>query len=118
MVLILTLTPLTLEGLLTLTDGLWIVEIPKSRLATGCGLWSDGCRSGVPVTVLGLFRLLNLLGLSFLTGSLFFFLLLDEVFDNLINNLVALGFRHESQTLQRVLQLYGTGMGYEFVEHL
>ena len=120
MVLVLTLAPLALEGLLTLADSLRVVEIPLTRLLAGsCWLLTvSPSRTVVHCPVPGLLLLQRLLSLFLLLGSLFFFLFFDKVGNDLVDNLVALFFRHQRQTLQGVLQFYGTGVGHQLVEHL
>ena len=69
---VLTLAPLTFESLLTLTDGLWVVEVPDGRLLVGvrCGCWTTGREvTASPITD-------GLLCFGFLAGQPFFLLLL------------------------------------------
>ncbi len=104
-----------LEGLLTLADNLWVIEIPLS-VAWRHGLLGCG---GLLLLVVAHRRLLgeDLFCFSLFTGSLLLLLFLLELLNDTVNDFQTLFLGHLGQPLQRVLQLHAAGMGHQFVEH-
>ena len=114
---VLTLSPLPLEGLLSLINGHGVVEVPgvipsgiHRRKGRGIGLVvtvSDGVL---------LCQLRLSVGLR-LTVAFFFFLFLQSLY-HAVDGFVALFLREFCQHLQRVLQMDGLGEGHQLVEYL
>ena len=109
---ILTLTPLLLEGCLTLRQSHRVVEIPSS-----CTLLRVDIRLGdvrhITATVLCLLGS----GISLSLFLAFFLLFLLQSINHAINGFVAVFLRHLRQLLQRVLQMYSLSIGHQFVKH-
>ena len=114
---VLTPAPLLLEALLTLAHSLRVIEIPQSGLSAARNGGSGDLSVRGPVAIPGFFLLHSLLSLQLFLLAFLLLFLLDEVFYHLINNLVTLFLRHLGQSLQRVLQGNGIGIGHQFVEH-
>ena len=112
---VLALTPLFLEGLLTLIDGQCVIEIPLPVFLLV--LLLHGLVLLRPVALCPVF-LHHLFRFGFLLLALLFLLFLDECLDDAVDGSIAVFLVHLRQLLQRVLQMDGIGKGHQVVEHL
>ena len=113
---ILSLAPLLLEHLFSLVHCHGVVEVPHSLFAYSlCG---RTCCSLVHPIAHGTLCLLSSCHFSLLFCAfclLFFFL---QVVDDAVDGFQAVGLVHHREFQQRVLQMDGICVGYQFVEYL
>ena len=108
-----------LEGGLSLVHGYGVVEIPLAvALLRGLGRRGLCLPTGHHIVASGSLLLCQLLGFGVELGLTLLLLLLLQCLDHTVDGLQPFLFGHHRQLQQRVLQVDGLGMGYEFVEHL
>ena len=112
-VFVLALSPLLLEGGLSLGDGQLVVEIPFAFLLL---LGDVGLVLAVHVLVAGVVAGQGLLGSGFLLGFPLFFLFLFQGFYHAVDGFVALFLGHFREGQQGVLEMDGFGEGGQFIE--
>ena len=106
-VLVLTLSPLSLECGLSLCHSKLVVKIPLTFLLL-VGLWGDrGLRATGVASVAGLYTLH--FGLGLVAALLFLFLF--QRLNHSVDGLIAVFFRHLGEGEQRVLKVDGLGEG-------